>query len=136
MSESHEFPIRDFAGRCKSLKWFVTPTPTQNGIYCEACRKKIPFTEGPTSLGAIVGRIPSDDIMKHCPGRVLPCCIPCGLKHGIITQKEVDDLTEERLQQNQTAWEQELSEICHFQSDCLKIVESVVEWRNQAYAQR
>ena len=78
-----EFPISEFQERCKGLKWFLERIPTKNGIYCESCLKWISWESDALCLGAIVDRKPSENVMDHCPGRVLPCCVPCGLKHDI-----------------------------------------------------
>lgn len=109
-----EFPIKNFSKRAKKLKWFVTRISTKSGFYCEGCLKLIPYVADGLSLVAIVDRKASKNIMDHCSGRVLPCCIPCGIKYNIIKQKNIDSLTEEFLIDCEQAWENELNEIDTF----------------------
>jgi len=111
---SFEFPIKNFAERCHDLKWVVLPISTEHGFYCESCLTKFPYTDDGLLLSSIVDREPSDDIMKHCTGRVLPCCIDCGIKHGIVTKPQIDSLTLEDIHKNMELWREEVKEIDRF----------------------
>ena len=118
MSDNFEFPIKNFKSRAKLLDWYLIHSDQQNGFYCESCLK---HKNEKLVLVSIIDKKIHPDPNYDCPGRVLPCCLDCGLKHNLINQNRIDTAD---IMHEETKWEKQLNPIVQWSNEALKIVKN------------
>lgn len=110
---SYEFPIKDFESKAKKLKWYLINSH-ECGFYCESC---LQHEYEKFVLVSIVDK----DLKEGIVGRVLPCCLECGLKYNLIDPKKISNANK-IVKEDEIEWDKQLKPLKEFGQQVTKIV--------------